>query len=495
VAGAAHADPWEARSFANATDARRATGPDSTPPLACLPTGVQDTDFPARHAINAAWRQLDDWVRRGLPPPRAQPLQLRMPAVSPFDPERAFVTDEAGNALGGVRSPLVDVPVARYVGAKTGSFSCMFDGYLYPFDGSRLRQLHGSAKNYVRRVKASARDLRRSGWLTAEDAREIASEAAGRDVLFKQLKSVALPAGSGPVTVTVSPDGGVWFTAGQGNYIGRFDPDGTGLRQFPLPNADSAPRIIAMGADGNVWFSEHNGNRIGRITPAGVLTEFSIPTPDSQPRAIALGADGNIWFGEFAAGKIGRITPAGVITEFTIPTPGSGPRALAAGPDGNIWFSQFRTGKIGRITPEGVITEFPLPRPNSGPGDITSGADGAMWFVELSGNMDGMQPEGGRLGRIDMDGRITEFEMPAKAPSPINIAVGPDRNIWYTQGTKVVRATADGKFTSFELGAGSRGSGLTAGADRQPPRKLVNRLYVADGGANRIAWIEFTPAR
>ena len=118
-----------------------------------------------------------------------------------------------------------------------------------------------------------------------------------------------------------------------------------------------------------------------------------------------------------------------------------------------------------------------------------------MWFVELSGNMDGMQPEGGRLGRIDMDGRITEFDMPSKSPSPINIAVGPDRNIWFTQGTKVVRATADGKFTSFELGAGSRGSGLSAGADRQPPRKLVNRLYVADGGANRIAWIEFSPAR
>jgi streptogramin lyase len=495
VAGAAHVDPWEARSFANATDARRATSPDSAAPLACLPTGVQDTDFPARHAINAAWRQLDDWVRRGRPPPRAQPLQLRMPAVSPFDPERAFVTDESGNALGGVRSPLVDVPVARYVGAKTGSFSCMFDGYLYPFDGARLRQLYGNATNYLRRVKGSAHKLRRAGWLTAEDEREIVTEARSRGVLFTQLKSLALPEGSGPVTVTVSPGGAVWFTAGQGNYIGRFEADGTGLRQFPLPGAGSAPRIIAMGADGNAWFSEHNGNRIGRITPAGVLTEFPIPTPDSQPRAIALGADGNIWFGEFAAGKIGRITPTGVITEFTIPTPGSGPRALAAGPDGNIWFSQFRTGKIGRITPEGVITEFPLPRPNSGPGDITAGADGAMWFVELSGSMDGMQPEGGRLGRIDMDGRITEVEMPSKAPSPINIAVGPDRNIWYTQGTKVVRATVDGKFTSFELGAGSRGSGLSAGADRQPPRKLVDRLYVADGGANRIAWIEFPPAQ
>jgi streptogramin lyase len=72
---------------------------------------------------------------------------------------------------------------------------------------------------------------------------------------------LSLPPNSGPVTVTVGRDGAVWFTAGQGNYIGRFDSDGTGLRQFPLPNANSAPRIIAMGADGNVWFSEHGAGR------------------------------------------------------------------------------------------------------------------------------------------------------------------------------------------------------------------------------------------
>ena len=168
-----------------------------------------------------------------------------------------------------------------------------------------------TAEQYLRRVRASADNLRREGWLTPEDARELVAEARARSVAFRDVKALALPPNSGPVTVTVGRDGGVWFTAGQGNYIGRFNADGTGLRQFPLPNANSAPRIIASGADGNVWFSEHNGNRIGRITPQGVLSEFSIPTPDSQPRAIALGADGNIWFGEFAAGKIGRITPTG----------------------------------------------------------------------------------------------------------------------------------------------------------------------------------------
>jgi virginiamycin B lyase len=514
VAGAAHSDAWEARSFADAADTGRAIGSPasaaSATPAACQPTGVQDTDFPARHAIDAAWHHLETWTRTGRAPPRAPQLQLRTPVAEPFDPEHAFVTDAAGNAKGGVRSPLVDVPVARYIGAKTGAFACIFDGYMYPFDAARLRQLYGSAAEYLRRVQDSARQIGRAGWLTAADEREIIATARDQARKFgatprwlapheqyvvadESLRSMALPAGSAPVAVTVSTDGGVWYTAGQGNRIGRFEPDDAQVREFPLPHAGSAPRIIAMGADGNVWFSEHDGNRIGRLTPQGMLSEFAIPTTASQPRAIALGADGNIWFGEFAAGKIARITPAGAITEFVVPTPHSGPRALAAGPDGNIWFSEFRANKIGRITPKGAITEYPLPRPNSGPGDITAGSDGAMWFVELSGSMDDMQVDGGRIGRIGMDGGITEFEMPVKTPSPINIAVGPDRNIWYTQGSKVVRLTSDGQFAAFELGAGSRGSGLSAGADRQPPVRLMNRLYVADGGANRIAWLEFEP--
>lgn len=327
----------------------------------------------------------------------------------------------------------------------------------------------------------------------AERQRLLGGNDAGL-VTDGRVHSFVLPQGRGPVTVTVAPEGTVWFTEGQGNGIGRFDPDTGEYRSFPLPHPDSAPRIIAVGADGNLWFSEHDGNRIGRITPRGELREFDIPTSGSQPRAIALGADGNIWFGEFAGNRIGRITPEGRITEFPLPTPDSGPRALAAGPDGNIWYSAFRASRIGRITPQGEITEFPLPRPDSGPGDITAGADGAMWFVMLTGTMDGLQVNGGRVGRISMDGQVTEFDMPTRTPSPINIAVGPDLNIWYTQGSRVARVTPEGKITEFPLGESSRGSGLSAGSDRQPPGRLVNRLYVADGGANRIAWLEFAPA-
>jgi virginiamycin B lyase len=300
---------------------------------------------------------------------------------------------------------------------------------------------------------------------------------------------------SGPTTVAVAVDGRVWFTEGSGNRIGSMNPDGSGVVEYPLPHPDSAPRILARGADGNFWFSEHSGNRMARITQNGVITEWDIPTPNSQPRAIALGADGNIWFGMFAAGKIGRITPSGQITEFTVPTADSGPRALAAGADGNIWFSEYKTDRIGRITPKGEITEFALPRPNSGPGDITMGPDGALWFVELSGGMDGVHTDGNRVGRITYDGKVTEFPLPAGSASPINIAVGPDRNLWYTRGTTLGRVTPAGLITEYSAGVDARTAGLSAGSDREPPARLINRLWLADGGGNRISYLQFSIAR
>jgi virginiamycin B lyase len=296
---------------------------------------------------------------------------------------------------------------------------------------------------------------------------------------------------SGPTTVVVAVDGRIWFTEGSGNRIGSMNPDGSDIVEYPLPHPDSAPRILARGADGTLWFSEHAGNRVGRITQNGVISEWEIPTPNSQPRAIALGGDGNIWFGMFAAGKIGRITPAGQITEFAPPTADSGPRALAAGADGNIWFSEYRADRIGRITPQGDITEFALPRPNSGPGDITMGSDGALWFVELSGGLDGVHTDGNRIGRIGYDGRVTEFPLPAGGGSPINIAVGPDQNLWYSRGAMLGRVTPAGVITEFSAGADARVAGLSAGSDREPPTRLVNRLWLADGGANRISYLQF----
>ena len=185
-----------------------------------------------------------------------------------------------------------------------------------------------------------------------------------------------------------------------------------------------------------------------------------------MPRAIALGADGNIWFGEFGGGKIGRITPQGVITEFPIPTPDSGPRALAAGPDGNIWFSEFNASKIGRITPAGrdhrvraaaARTRARATSPPAPTATCGSSSSRARW---TAASRTAIASAASRW-----TGEITEFPIPSQTGSPINIAVGPDRNIWFTKGGVVGRVTPDGAITEFPLSSPTLARpGLTAAA-------------------------------
>jgi virginiamycin B lyase len=95
----------------------------------------------------------------------------------------------------------------------------------------------------------------------------------------------------------------------------------------------------------------------------------------------------------------------------------------------------IQAAKIGRITAQGKVVEFHLPRPSIGPGDITAGADGNLWFLELDGRMDDREVDGNRVTRITPQGVVTEFAMPVPHSGPINIAVGPDKNIWFKRAT------------------------------------------------------------
>ena len=176
VAGGVHVDPWEGRSSPSDEDMLQAVGGLGADPV-CDQVDVEPSDFPNRYLMNAAWRNLDAWVRDGNPAPRSPRLELVPEASAAFDPAASFVVDEHGNALGGVRTPYVDVPTARWIGAKTPSFNCMFYGYKISFDKDRLEALYSSHADYVRQVRESVEDLQAQGWLTRENAAEIIREA------------------------------------------------------------------------------------------------------------------------------------------------------------------------------------------------------------------------------------------------------------------------------------------------------------------------------
>jgi len=166
LAGAGHATPDELRFSAAPTDLVKAGR--TVPPMSCK-EGPRSR-FPSSIGFNAAWRNLVEWVRKGTPPPHADPIH-----VANGKP----VMDEFGNVIGGVRSPFVDVPTAVWSGSSTGESFCFIAGHEQPFDRGRLTQLYPDDKSYVSKVAADVTKLVKERWITREDGDELIAEAKG----------------------------------------------------------------------------------------------------------------------------------------------------------------------------------------------------------------------------------------------------------------------------------------------------------------------------
>jgi hypothetical protein len=135
--------------------------------------------FPLEYQLNAAFDSLDAWVRTGVPAPRAPHIT----AIGDGTPAATILTDEHGNALGGVRSPAIDVPTATYYGTTPGGGTCMLLwGSYKPFSTAQLQRLYTSHDAYVGQVTADVNALLNERWLTPEDAAEITSTARAASI-------------------------------------------------------------------------------------------------------------------------------------------------------------------------------------------------------------------------------------------------------------------------------------------------------------------------
>jgi len=173
---------------------------------------------------------------------------------------------------------------------------------------------------------------------------------------------------------------------------------------------------------------------------------------------------------------VGSAPPLSVeFTEYTIPVGNSNegnpaPMRIAAGPDGAMWFTNNNSGYIGRITTTGVITQYPIPIAGACPQGITGGAaDGNLWFVAACGSS---ASPGGYIGRVTTAGAITEYPISNKSSQLEEITMGPDGNLWFTDGGtnsigRVITPTTSAGAANILLfpmptGSGSPG-GITAG--------------------------------
>jgi sugar lactone lactonase YvrE len=214
------------------------------------------------------------------------------------------------------------------------------------------------------------------------------------------------------------------------------------VTEYTIPTANSGPLGIAEGPDGNMWFTEGSANRVANVTIAGVFTEYVVPRADSGPYGIAAGPDGNIWFTESGTyvqgtevftGAVAKVTTSGVFNEYIVPTPSAVPQDIAAGPDGNLWFTETAAYKIGKVTTSGVFTEYEAGAANesappalraSSPLGIAAGPDRNLWFVDLTSD---------KVGKITPLGVVTKYAIPTANSTPLGIAAGPDRSLWFTE--------------------------------------------------------------
>jgi hypothetical protein len=126
------------------------------------------------YVLQAAISALNTWVRTGEPASTGQPI-----ALSDVDPPQLGI-DANGIAKGGVRTPWVDVPIAKTSGIapQESPMSFLFgSGEL--FDAATLSALYpGGSGEYLMRFTAALDGAIESGFILAADRSEILELAA-----------------------------------------------------------------------------------------------------------------------------------------------------------------------------------------------------------------------------------------------------------------------------------------------------------------------------
>ena len=181
IAGASHGYTYPATFEPSVADIQKA-GFNNRYTYNCAPPRV-GSDFPSHYIYNTALAHLDRWARNGTTPPHAQLISVTKPGT----PDAATELDQFGNAVGGVRTPYVDVPTATYfprMGGPSGQepppSECGMSKTL--FDHAKLKSLYPTHKDYVTKVSRDADRLVKEGWLLPADAQQIKRDAAAASV-------------------------------------------------------------------------------------------------------------------------------------------------------------------------------------------------------------------------------------------------------------------------------------------------------------------------
>jgi virginiamycin B lyase len=137
--------------------------------------------------------------------------------------------------------------------------------------------------------------------------------------------------------------------------------------------------------------------------------------------------------------------PASItVTEIPLTTPCCPGGGITVGPSSDFWLVAGSGVVDARRNGSGFF--FPLPQVGGAAAsalDIARGPDGNLWVTDYVGK---------RILRLDPSDPavVTSFPLPSAGATPGAIVVGPDGNLWFTESTdKIGRITTAGEITEF----------------------------------------------
>jgi hypothetical protein len=127
---------------------------------------------PHHWILQAAFHGLDNWARTGVAPAVGPPLVVA--STSPV----LLARDAHGNALGGIRSPHVDAPVATLLGTNEGPDFCRLFGTTTPFTSAQLAALYPTHEDFVWKWSLAVYGAVINGFLLPADGTELTAAAS-----------------------------------------------------------------------------------------------------------------------------------------------------------------------------------------------------------------------------------------------------------------------------------------------------------------------------
>ena len=145
------------------------------------PCALPLSEFPHQAYVAVGLHHLLQWVDKGTAPPRAE--RIARDNDEQNDGSR-MTLDEHGNPRGGIRTPYVDVPVAKYGlrpaaatpliadpsayvaagGQQAANQMCGLSGTQIPIEPARLKELYKTKKNYASMFEKRVKELEKAGW-------------------------------------------------------------------------------------------------------------------------------------------------------------------------------------------------------------------------------------------------------------------------------------------------------------------------------------------